>query len=248
MNKMFALLGILSLLFFGLSVWKNSNREWKKYQNELKKIEYNMAMTEEAKERIKNRNLEIKQIFIEELGVVDRCTTCHLRVDNAGSEINMEPFKAHPDIFSHPPEIFGCTTCHRGQGRATTVQAAHGDVKHWYRPLLRGDYIQASCGKCHIKNIPDDAPLLAYGIELYDQYSCADCHKINGEGESLGPDLSNEGNKRSIEWHFKHFKNPQVFSPESEMPDFELSDEEIKALTIYMLSLTKEKIPANYTK
>ena len=31
---------------------------------------------------------------------------------------------------------FGCTSCHGGQGFATTTAGAHGDVEHWDEPLL----------------------------------------------------------------------------------------------------------------
>ena len=89
------------------------------------------------------------------------------------------------------------------------------------------------------------------------------CHKISGKGESVGPELTYEGSKTIDEfnfgdvhgieltpwsWHFAHFKNPQIFDPDSQMPNLELSDEEAKALAIYMLSLTKEKIPYEYMR
>ena len=40
------------------------------------------------------------------------------------------PFKVHPGnlLVKHPPEAVGCTMCHQGQGLATTVDDAHGNV------------------------------------------------------------------------------------------------------------------------
>src|SRR5437667_2214173 len=52
---------------------------------------------------------------------VDRCTTCHLGVDQKTYADAPQPFKTHPnlDLFlasssPHPTESFGCTTCHSG--------------------------------------------------------------------------------------------------------------------------------------
>jgi len=90
---------------------------------------------------------------------VDRCETCHLGVDKptyTASDVPRE-FRTHPRrdmlLASHPPEKFGCTSCHQGQGRATSSEYAHstmnlhehhGDERwhmdgdhHWEDPLLQ---------------------------------------------------------------------------------------------------------------
>ncbi len=66
---------------------------------------------------------------------VDRCETCHLGTNKpvyGSSEIPRE-FRTHPrrDLLmaSHPVEKFGCTSCHQGQGRATTEEYAHSTWK-----------------------------------------------------------------------------------------------------------------------
>jgi cytochrome c2 len=71
---------------------------------------------------------------------VDRCETCHLGTNKptyTSSEIPLE-FRTHPrrDLLmaSHPVETFGCTSCHQGQGRATTQEHAHSAWRmheHW---------------------------------------------------------------------------------------------------------------------
>jgi cytochrome c551/c552 len=90
---------------------------------------------------------------------VDRCETCHLGTDKpayTASDIPRE-FRTHPRrdllLASHPPDKFGCTACHQGQGRATNSEYAHstmnlhehhGDERwhmdgdhHWEDPLLQ---------------------------------------------------------------------------------------------------------------
>ena len=55
----------------------------------------------------------------------------------------------------------------------------------------------------------------------------------------MGPDLTFVGGRRhDPEWHLRHFRDPQATSPGSVMPPFkQLPEAELKALTVYMLSL-----------
>src|SRR6185369_13947789 len=105
---------------------------------------------------------EIQQQNIEDLGRVDRCESCHMGSDRGGFE-KVEPayFRSHPyrrTLFAlHPVEKFGCTSCHDGQGSATTRFYAHAPVdnphyfeKHfWEEPLLKGPFMESNCRKCH---------------------------------------------------------------------------------------------------
>ena len=93
--------------------------------------------------------VQVRQILLPDLNRVDRCTTCHLAVEDPSYGGYPQPLAYHPLHEQHPFERFGCTICHRGQGRATTVADAHGHVAHWDQPMLPLQYIQASCGQCH---------------------------------------------------------------------------------------------------
>lgn len=75
------------------------------------------------------------------------------------------------------------------------------------------------------------------GQHLYAQLGCAGCHRIHGEGATVGPDLSRVGDRRNADWLIRHFKDPQAVSPGSIMPRFHLSDADLHNLTAYMLSL-----------
>jgi len=92
-----------------------------------------------------------------DLEQVDRCETCHMGVDKSYYEDPSIPatFRTHPkrDLLfaAHPVSKFGCTSCHQGQGRATSDLAHSGwhlEVRHekerwhfagdhyWEDPLL----------------------------------------------------------------------------------------------------------------
>ncbi len=242
MDKLYRLFFVLSigmLAFFLLDLWKDYNREWRKYQKAFRQMELVKARDDREREIARRKGYEFLQISVADGKRIDRCTMCHMGVEDPRFTNVPQPFKTHPEIPSHPFEKFGCTLCHQGQGLATTVKDGHGNVPFWDEPLLRGDLIQASCGSCHIGADLKEAPLITSGKRLFQERACVACHKIRGVGGAIGPDLTLVGQKRKDpEWHLRHFKDPQSTSPGSTMPSFKhLSDEELKALTVYMLSL-----------
>lgn len=92
---------------------------------------------------------------------------------------------------------------------------------------------------------PDTERLIALGKEVYNIKGCNGCHSIAGVGVDLGPDLTNQGNivSHDMEWHRRHFKDPQSVVPGSTMPAMGLSDNEIEVLSAFMLSLKSEELP-----
>ncbi len=89
--------------------------------------------------------------------------------------------------------------------------------------------------------VPREDPSVARGKQLYQQYACATCHRIHGEGGAIGPELSYVADRRpDRSWHIRHFRNPQSVNPASIMPKFPLSDTELYDLSSYMLSLKQD--------
>ncbi|HET7212835.1 MAG TPA: c-type cytochrome [Terriglobia bacterium] len=82
------------------------------------------------------------------------------------------------------------------------------------------------------------AQLREYGRTLFRQEGCFTCHKLDGQGGTVGPDLSAEGARgRSPEWLIGHFKDPPKFTPGSVMPPFKyLTPEQLQALTAFLES------------
>ncbi len=102
--------------------------------------------------------------FDQAIDRVDRCMSCHTGINKAGFEDVPQPYTTHPKreelLGKHPPEKFGCTPCHGGQGPAiNSVEVAHGNfrdaegrvenVEFIETPLFRGDMMQTNCIKCH---------------------------------------------------------------------------------------------------
>ncbi len=249
MRKFYTAFTVLGLVVGGLVILgytKDQNREWKVYQRRYIKEEIRRAATPEQRALAETTPAQIHQVVLPELHRVDRCTTCHVAVDDPSYGGYPQPLAYHPGHEQHPVEKFGCTICHRGQGRATTVAAAHGDVPHWDDPMLPLRYIQASCGQCHQAADNPAAPELARGAGLFETRGCRGCHKLDGVGGIVGPELDKVGARRAPEWLKQHFLKPAAVSPGSGMPPQKFTGDELDAITLFMLSQTGEPVPGYY--
>jgi mono/diheme cytochrome c family protein len=189
--------------------------------------------------------VQIRQILLPELNRVDRCTTCHLAVEDPSYGGYPQPLAYHPLHDEHPFDKFGCTICHRGQGRATTAEDAHGNVAHWDQPMLPLKYIEASCGQCHEASDNPAAPRLSRGAELFETVGCRGCHKLGGVGGVIGPELDRVGTRRSPDWLRAHFLEPAAVTPGSGMPPQKFSEPDVEAIVLFMLSQTGTDLPAS---
>jgi len=72
--------------------------------------------------------------------------------------------------------------------------------------------------------------------EVYNRYKCYSCHKFNGYGGDLAPDLSYEGSRAQRQWLVDFLKNPQTLRPTLtfRMPQFNMSDKDAATLADYM--------------
>jgi len=78
----------------------------------------------------------------------------------------------------------------------------------------------------------------ALGKQLYEvKYQCQSCHTIGGTGGYVGPNLNNAGNWLTPAWIEAWLRNPQALVPDTIEPKRLFTDEEIKSLTAYLLTL-----------
>ena len=193
-----------------------------------------------------NSHIKIQQDWLPDMKITlgmaktarfDRCRTCHLAIDRVGEGDVLDfphgdgkngtyehPFSTHPrpDVYltaasPHPLNDFGCTSCHDGQGSATSfTNASHTpndphqahewehDFKwfnnhFWEYPMQPARLRESACLKCHHSVIElgqntkfgATAPKAYEGWQLIKKYGCFGCHEINGfdAGKPVGPDL-----------------------------------------------------------
>ncbi|MHC4797152.1 MAG: c-type cytochrome, partial [Planctomycetota bacterium] len=143
---------IVCLVLLILSAYRESfNSTWRKHQREYRAASIKLASDPRARASAEKMQIKFNQIFLPQLKRIDRCTTCHIGIDDPRMAEAPLPIRAHSqDIFKHHPiDKFGCTVCHDGQGRAVEQDAAHGHVPHWDKPLLCGQRTYTNCSRCH---------------------------------------------------------------------------------------------------
>jgi mono/diheme cytochrome c family protein len=255
LRLIFAVSSVLFLAFLAVSPVKDYLSEWKRYERGYVQF----ARTRpDTKRLLTDYRPGISQIWLPQLGVVDRCTSCHQGISEPSLRDASvpQPFRAHP-LIPHHIEDWGCVVCHRGQGRATAVAEAHETTLAWENPILPLGYIQASCGVCHRADLPQ-TPRLNRGRELLTRLNCVGCHRLQGieRPAMLGPDLTNIGTKVSREWIYKWLKEPSTLTDSSgnitvdgydtsrdlRMPHFGLSEEELRGLSGFLSTLKKKPI------
>jgi mono/diheme cytochrome c family protein len=179
---------------------------------------------------------------------VERCESCHAGIDKPGFEDQPQPYTSHPrrELFlaKHPPEKFGCTPCHQGQGAAVnSTEQAHGFVKHWEKPMVLGDKVEAGCIKCHanVARLPG-AETVAHGEKLFEELGCHGCHLVEGyDGiPKVGPYLRRIAAKVEPSWLVRWVQNPHEFRPNTRMPNFLFHRDEAIAVSAYLLSATQQ--------
>ena len=75
--------------------------------------------------------------------------------------------------------------------------------------------------------------------KLMADLACFSCHRINGHGGDMAPDLTWEGSSVQREWLVQFFKNPGTLRPAliRRMPRFNLTDSEANELTDYIMTV-----------
>ncbi len=151
--------------------------------------------------------VEIRQIHVLRTDLVDRCESCHLgtrepveitlaglqevatdggkRKLSAADEKYLRAFASHPErdlLRIHDPELFGCSPCHGGNGRAASSEyKGHGRHKYWLWPLYYRENFEAGCQQCHSRDmVLDHSTTLNHGKELFRQKGCIGCHRYEG--------------------------------------------------------------------
>lgn len=78
---------------------------------------------------------------------------------------------------------------------------------------------------------------VAIGEEVFAERGCNGCHVVNGEGGTLGPDLSKAGSMLQTQFIFRWVLNPQAFKSKTRMPNLDLTEEDALAVSLYVSTL-----------
>jgi mono/diheme cytochrome c family protein len=259
---------LLILLILSAWVITGPQQEWRRIQRDhLDRLAHIADTSEFITFAMPEKG--IHQYEIAALNRTDRCVTCHLGMENPFMQDAAQPHGTHPPGFfdHHPPDKYGCTICHGGQGRALNSRDAHGIDRetHWDRPLFSQPFIQSTCGQCHLAVFRENerfagTEVFSEGQEIFNREGCLGCHKARGVGGIIGPDLTEQGEKTRHEYNFQnieteqtvsnwlkeHFRDPEMVSPGSQMLKIDIPEEELDALTTFVLGLARPDIDFEY--
>jgi mono/diheme cytochrome c family protein len=265
MRLALAILSPIFLILCVVAIHSEETRPWMRYQEEFARL-YKARATAKLEEaaahndaadkarwqrvidEVSQQRPDIAQVYIEELKVADRCTTCHRGIDNPLFRDAPQPYRTHPgDILrSHDINTFGCTPCHDGQGVATTVDGAHGREANWLTPMLPATGVQTSCARCHeVTHGVKGADVASRGADLFLEKGCYGCHDVKHVSylPKFAPPLTTLRSKLGDPkaWTYAWVKDPTHFNRQTVMPTFKLADEEIAKITAFLLSFPDSK-------
>ena len=243
LSRLFALSSVLFLVVLAISPTKNFFRPYRRIQVEYRRLGETRAKSMKAAGEYAARPVAIQQFWLREFeDRVDRCTTCHLGAADPVMEGAPEPYRMHSRTRHTPDDFdrFGCTACHGGQGLATSSEQAHGATPDAGPPMTPALYIEAGCGRCHAGESVAEAPILSRGRALMTRFGCYACHAVRGqEGfRSEAPPLTTIPLKTGGVWLRRWLSGPRAIDPNATMPDFQLAETDIQALSHYLFSLS----------
>jgi len=215
MKLALAIASAVILLIHGIVFYDQFFHKWERYQTAYFDQARTQARNDSERKELSGRSPKIEQIIVTQFGDsrVDRCTTCHLAIDDPRFKDHFQPLKTHPYTAAlgdfqrngrwerrHKFNDFGCTVCHDGQGRGLEGDYAHGKDEHWNDPLMgyvtqanwRKDfaphlvgkeYMEANCAQCHTEENFAGTPHVNRGRQLFFGTNCYGCHKIEGLSE-----------------------------------------------------------------
>jgi len=263
MRLVFAVSSPIFLLLCAVAIHGEEAGEWRQYQDGFHRLfaERARAKLTEAQGRgdagevgrwtrvvgeVSQLQPEIKQNYVAELGVADRCTSCHLGIDDPLFADAPQPYRTHSGklLQSHEPGRFGCTMCHDGQGSATSTEAAHGHEDNWPRGMMPSAVVQSACSRCHeVTHGLAGGERVSLGADLFITKGCYGCHIVRGAGPlpKFGPPLNSLKSKLTDApaWIGSWVKEPAKVASDTAMPNFLLSDEETGKITAFLLTLNK---------
>ena len=96
-----------------------------------------------------------------------------------------------------------------------------------------------------LRDSPMNAEDASTGRSLARDYTCRGCHVLGGDGNRAGPTLDGVGERLQPAYIYAFLSDPQAIVPGTAMKDFDLWDEEARALTAYLTLGNSESLQSD---
>jgi len=158
-------------------------------------------------------------------------------------------YRIHPNVevllgnhkITNRSAGIGCTSCHGGNPNETSSpELAHG--VNTDRQIITGVFVESNCVSCHQSEMTlEGAPTLTLGKQLYADFGCNACHESPGFAQTTkaGPSLVNISRKVNSDWLMGWLRNPKDWAKNARMPHINLSEDQIRAVTAYLIEQSK---------
>ena len=129
---------------------------------------------------------------------------------------------------------------HLGKDGVMVIVPESAKSKRPVRPALtRSD--SASFSKWFAEKGQEKEQVDTGKLLVMNKKSCLGCHQLNDEGGRIGPNLSRSSINYKPEWVYAWIFNPQIFRPDTKMPNLGLEPEEARAIASFLASFQPEK-------
>ena len=168
-----------------------------------------------------------------------RCYTCHTFKGFGGTlapDLSYEGSRSKREwlvqFLQNPPTLRPTLTV-----RMPRFNMAEQDA------TVLADYISGNLRKADVNPSAIDEssftqPMADHGKQLFEsKYQCQSCHTIGSSGGYVGPSLNNVGNWMTAGWIEAWLRDPQKLVPGAIEPRHSFSDEEVRDITAYLLTL-----------
>jgi ubiquinol-cytochrome c reductase cytochrome b subunit len=162
----------------------------------------------------------------------EKCATCHSLKPNTkarGADLTRIPMRktaawmiAH---FKQPSQVVPGTSM-------PAVQLSDANLNTLAAFLLKLNPENADA----LHSAPQ---FVVEGAMVYQANDCASCHRVNGQGTELGPDLNGLASRHPREWVEAHFRDPAKLSPGSPMPAFNFNEKDMDRITSFLMALPR---------
>lgn len=88
-----------------------------------------------------------------------------------------------------------------------------------------------------------DPAVIDRGRTIVSERACLGCHVVDGEGGNVGPSLDNVVNRRGAAYVMRKLADPTLDNSTSMMPNFDLTEEQIRAVASYLATLRRPEAP-----